>query len=306
MTPIYYIQFEDKNSDEGHSINTLAGLKNNFAGKKTTIVFSNHADEIKNKYVHSGIKTTIYQNNHYAITDFADVLAKLKELFLDKEEYLVVLDKGNLGESFGSRLAALLGTVFVADAQKYSEDDQVTVDQTIGETHAFRRIPLGKKAVITITCNGILAKENSVVSIVDWVNKNKEDNTYLPEENSDNDLAYAKVVVAGGKGLGSAENFKPLEELSGKLNASLGASKAVTDQGWVDVERMIGISNLTVSPDVYYAFGISGAIQHTIGMNKSRCIVAVNTDKSAPIFKLADYGIVGDANLVIKQLNNLL
>lgn len=306
MTPIYYIQFEDKNIDEGNSISTLAGIKNNFSGKKEAIVFSNHANEVKNKYAQSGIKTTIYQNNHYELIDFADVLSKLKELFVNKKEYLVVLDNDNLGDSFGSRLAALLGTIFVADAQKFSEDNQVIVDKNIGETQAFRRIPLEKKAIITIACNGVLKKENSEINIIDWKIKNKENSTYIPEENSTNDLAYAKIIVAGGKGLGSAESFKPLKKLSGKLNASVGASKAVTDQGWVNSKRMIGISNLTVSPDVYYAFGISGAVQHTIGMNKSKCIVAVNTDKSAPIFKLADYGIVGDANLVIEQLNNLL
>jgi electron transfer flavoprotein alpha subunit len=307
MTPIYYIQIEDKNIDEGNSINTLAGLHDNFIGPKQVIVFSNHAEQIKEKYEKSGLKTTIYNNNKFELLDFNSILSTLTDLFATKDNYLITFDNSILGNSIAARLMALLDVTFVSDTQNISQkDNQIIVNKKIGKSPAFRKIALNSKAIISFSCNGVLSNKKAEVEVIDWATETESNNSYITDENSGNDLAYAKVVVAGGKGLGSPDNFKPLQALATKLNASVGATKAVTDQGWIDATKMIGISNLTVTPEVYYAFGISGAVQHTIGMKQSNCVIAVNTDKSAPIFKLADYGIVGDANLVINQLNQLL
>ncbi|RMC25997.1 MULTISPECIES: electron transfer flavoprotein subunit alpha/FixB family protein [unclassified Lactobacillus] len=307
MAPTYYIQLEDKNIPEGNDSNTLFGLKYNFKSNKNVLVFSNHASEIKEKYEHSGMPTTIYNSENYSIANFASVLKTLKEKFAFKESYLIIFDSSNIGNSLGARLAAMLDTSFVANAENIQEcDNNICVDKKIGKTEGSYKISLESKAIISTACNGTLEDEKNDVKIINLTLNYKSNIKYISEKNSNNDLAYAKVVVAGGKGLNSAENFKPLQILATKLNASLGATKAVTDQGWVDESKMIGISNLKIAPQVYYAFGISGAVQHTIGMNKSRYVIAVNTDASAPIFKLADYGIIGDANLVIKQLNNLL
>lgn len=306
MTSIYYIQVEDRNSMDGNSSNTLAGLKNNFAGEKEVLVFSNHATEITEKYAQSGVKTTIYQNDAYTIANFDAVLTKLKQIFRSKTDYLLVFDNDSLGSSLGSRIAALLDITFVADAKKITDSPNLTVTQDIGATSAKRVIPLAKQAVITFSCNGVAANEPAKVDVISWSLNEQTKQQYRQTKTAGNGLAFAKVVLAGGKGLGSQQQFKPLMKLAQKLNASVGATKAVTDLGWLSPERMIGISNLTVKPDVYYAFGISGAVQHTSGMNKSKQIIAVNTDPEAPIFKLANYGIVGDANKVISQLNDLL
>ena len=307
MVPIYYIQLEDKNIDEGHNSNNLAGLDSNFAGKKEVLVFSNHASEIKDKYASSGVKTTIYQNENFSVTNLPAVTNTLRKIFVDKANSLIVFDKSNLGNSLGSQLAAVLNVPFIYNAKDICCDqDHIIVNQDIGKTQALRKITLNDKAIISLSCNGVVSHSKNEVDIIDWECAETNRAAYVPEANSDNDLAYAKVIVAGGKGLGSPDKFKPLATLAQKLNASVGATKAVTDQGWIDKNRMIGISNLSVAPDVYYAFGISGAVQHTAGMTKSKCVIAVNTDEAAPIFKLANYGIVGDANQVIKQLNELL
>ena len=216
------------------------------------------------------------------------------------------------GRDLAPRVAARLGVSVVTDVLSVElEGDTVVVRHpvNIGKVIATLAIS-GSPAVIAMRPNVITPAQNAKAGRVENVQPAVDPastRVKVIETRQGGggklDLADAPVVVAGGRGLKAAKNFKLVEDLASAFgNAAVGATRAVTDDGWRPHSDQIGQTGRLVSPELYIAVGISGAVQHLAGMRTSKTIVAVNKDKDAPIFKVADYGIVGDVFEVIPAL----
>jgi len=224
----------------------------------------------------------------------------------------IVMSASQQGRDLAPRVAAKLGAPIASDVLSIEpQGDALVVRKPAyaGKVVATLNVT-GPSAVITLRPGQTTPAENARPGRVETAQPAADPSAsrvvvkeLVQQSKGRPDLGEAPVIVAGGRGLRAAENFKLVEELADAFgNAAVGATRAVTDEGWRPHSDQIGQTGRSVSPDLYVAVGISGAIQHIAGMRTSKTIVAINKDKEAPIFKVADYGIVGDVFEIVPAL----
>jgi len=219
-----------------------------------------------------------------------------------------------IGRDLGPRVCARIHTGLTADCTKLDIGDfpmnPVPGRETKHNQLLMTRPAFGGNTIATIACPdfrpqmatvrpGVMQKapkEAGKKAVV------TEFNPGFTKNNKYVDILDAKILVSGGRGVGSPENFKILDDLAEAIGGTVSCSRAVVDAGWKPKDLQVGQTGKTVRPNVYFAIGISGAIQHLAGMEESDIIVAINKDESAPIFDVADYGVVGDLNKIVPML----
>jgi electron transfer flavoprotein alpha subunit len=240
----------------------------------------------------------------------ADALAALVE---EHKPDLVLFGMTYNSRDVAGRLAAKLGVPVIANGLDLSADDGLAVQSAVfGATLSVTtRFESSGPAIAIIRPKSFAAEPSGggpaavspVTSAIDEKHRAARVTGRVADVAAGPKLEDAPVVISGGRGLGDPKNFELLDQLAAVLgNAAVGASRAVVDAGWVPYAMQVGQTGKTVKPAVYLAFGISGAMQHTVGMKGAKAIVAVNRDENAPIFKLADLGVVGDALKVLPAL----
>jgi electron transfer flavoprotein alpha subunit len=240
-----------------------------------------------------------------------EVLAKLVS---EKSPAAVLIPSSADGKEIAGRLAIAVDSGVITDAVAVSADVVATQNVFGGATIVHSKVSKGTP-IITVRTNSIAPVQSGgtatrvdiAADISASASATKVVNRVSVAKSGRPDLSEAAIVVSGGRGVGSDEGFtKIIEPLADALGAAVGASRAATDAGWYPHQFQVGQTGKTVSPQLYLASGISGAIQHRAGMQTSKTVVVVNKDADAPIFDLADFGVVGDLHSVVPDLTALV
>jgi len=225
---------------------------------------------------------------------------------------LVIMAASALGKDLAPRVAARLDVAYIPEVTEAAfEGGRLVVSRPQYAGKAIWKLAVPEKAVVASRPNVFPAGERTDGTGAETVPVDVSDVTprgrvvsFHAAGKDTVDVAEADVIVSGGRGLKGPEHFPLVFDLAKAMGAGVGASRAVVDAGWIDHDHQVGQTGKTVSPTLYVACGISGAIQHLAGMRTSKCIVAINKDADAPIFKIADYGIVGDVFEVLPKLTD--
>ncbi|WP_018655378.1 electron transfer flavoprotein subunit alpha/FixB family protein [Actinomadura flavalba] len=282
----------------------------NRLGEAAAVYVGSGYESVKDKLAEYGAgKVYVAADEELTSYVVAPTAALLAQLVGEKSPAAVLVAATGEGKEVAGRLAVKLNSGVLTDVVDVSAD--LVGEHSIfgGALVAHAKVKTGTP-IIAVRPNSIApeaapatpAEEQVSVTLSDTDKAAKIVESVVEEKGERPDLTEAAIVVSGGRGVGSGDNFKIIEGLADSLGAAVGASRAATDAGWYPHQFQVGQTGKTVSPQLYIAVGISGAIQHRAGMQTSKTIVAINKDAEAPIFELVDYGVVGDLFQITPQL----
>lgn len=290
----------------------------------TAVLLGKDIDNLAEKLVKYGADEVLYADHQLLNVYTTDGYTKvIYDLIKERKPEIMLIGATNIGRDLGPRISARVHTGLTADCTKLDIDLE---NRRLLQT----RPAFGGNLMATIICPdhrpqmstvrpGVMEKakynESRKGNIVKFIPELKDEDIrakvmeVVKGGKAEVQLEDSKIIVSGGRGLGNPEGFKLIQDLAKKFGGVVGASRATVDAGWIDQGHQVGQTGKTVRPSLYIACGISGAIQHLAGMQESKVIVAINKDKDAPIFKVADYGIIGDVYeilpLLIESLDNV-
>lgn len=269
------------------------------------------AQEEAEKAVRLGADKIYWLGELQSETVYEDYAPTILELLKQERPELVIIQPSKRGKLLAGRLAASLGTSVLVDAAEIKIEEKVQVTHMVYGGAAFRtEQALTETTIVTVGAGVYTAlpedatRQGTVVK-VDFVEPRQKVKLLekKKKEGATVNLSAAKRVVGVGRGIASQEDIKLAEDLAEQIGAEIGCSRPIAEGvNWLPTERYIGVSGAILKPEVYLALGISGQVQHMVGVNQAKIIIAVNKDKAAPIFKHADYGIIGDLYKVLPLL----
>lgn len=295
-------------------------LADNLGQKVVAILLGENIVNKSDELIAMGADKVICVDNvflkNYLTEEYAQSIAQIVEV---KKPSIILIGATTIGRDLGPRLSARLTTGLTADCTKLeiSEDGELLMTRPAfgGNLMATIVCPNHRPQMSTVR-PGVMKKADKDLGRtgeIEMFEPKFDDAKFrvklvkkVAEDKGKIDITEAKILISGGRGVGTKENFAKLEELATILGAEVSASRAMVDAGVVGHDRQVGQTGKTVRPDLYFALGISGAIQHLAGMEESEFIVAINKDKFSPIFQISDVGIVGDVNKIIPLLKERL
>lgn len=257
-----------------------------------------------------GISKVLLVDNADFAHPLAEVIAPLIVSIADDYDQIIVAAT-TTGKNFMPRVAALLDMGQISDIMSVESDDTFKRPIYAGNAIATVQSSDAKKLITVRTTAFAAASATGGSAPIENISASENPNlsSFVSAELSKSErpeLTSAKIIISGGRGMGSGENFSLIESVADKLGAAIGASRAAVDAGYVPNDYQVGQTGKIVAPDLYIAVGISGAIQHLAGMKDSKVIVAINKDEEAPIFQVADYGLVADLFDALPELDKEL
>ena len=317
---VWVEQFKGKPASVSwEAVGVARRLANELGGSVTACIFGGEGVKALEQEAFSYGADKVLLAEDATLADFRvePQAALLAKAVREAEPAVVLIGATFRGRELGPMLAVELDTGCIADCTALElEDGQLVATRPIyaGKLLSKCVIPERRPQIFTTRVRAFpkpepdTARSGEVVRMEPVMGEDDIASkvTGFRETEGGVSLADAGTIVSGGRGVGGPEGFEPVRELAQALGAALGASRAAVDAGWIPYEQQVGQTGKTVSPDLYIACGISGAIQHQAGMRTSQVIVAINKDPEAPIFKLAHYGIVGDLFKVVPALTAAL